>query len=115
MPSDGVLLWSRITSQGSVLSLLAFLISYFCSFSALLAIPLDCKYPGLEVTWLKAQYWPLCFVCLCCCFGFHRSEASIVTKEFYSDHKQKPQNFQHHKNGRQEIAACSAQWAIPGL
>ena len=27
----------------------------------------------------------------------------------------KPQNFQHHKNGRQEIAACNAQWAIPGL
>ena len=51
----------------------------------------------------------------CCCFCFHRSEASIVIKEFYSAHKQKPQNFQHHKNGRQEIAACNAQWAIPGL
>ena len=37
---------------------------------------------------LKAQYWPLCFGCLCCCFGFHRSEASIVIKEFYSGHKQ---------------------------
>ena len=37
---------------------------------------------------------------------FTRSEASIVF-EFYSSGKQKPQNFQHHKNGRQEIAACS--------
>ena len=62
---------------------------------------------------LKAQYWPLCFACLCCCFGFQGSEAAIVIKEFYSGHKQKPQNFQHHKNGYQEIAACNAQWAIP--
>ena len=58
---------------------------------------------------IKAQYWPLCFARLCCCFGFHGSEASIVIKE------QKPQNFQHHKHGRQEIVACNAQWAIPGL
>ena len=61
---------------------------------------------------LKAQYWPLCFARLRCCFGFHGSEASIVIKDFYSGKKQKPQNFQHHKNGRQEIAACNAQWAI---
>ena len=27
---------------------------------------------------LKAQYCPLCFTRLCCCFGFHGSEASIV-------------------------------------
>ena len=27
---------------------------------------------------LKAQYWPLCFACLC--FGFHGNEASIVIK-----------------------------------
>ena len=65
--------------------------------------------------YLKAQYWPLCFARLCCCFGFHGNEASIVIKEFFSLHKQKPQNFQHHKNGRQEIAVCNAQWAIPGL
>ena len=52
---------------------------------------------------------------LLCCFGFHRSEASIVIKEFFSGHKQKPQNFQHHKSGGQEIAVCNAQWAIPGL
>ena len=68
-----------------------------------------------EISPLEAQYWPLCFAYLCCCFGFHGSEAPIVIKEFYSGHKQKPQNFQHHKNGRQEIAACNAQWAIPGL
>ena len=29
---------------------------------------------------LKTQYCPLCFTCLCCCFGFHGSEASIVFK-----------------------------------
>ena len=39
---------------------------------------------------LKAQYWPLCFARLCCCFGFHGSEASIVIREFYSGRKQKP-------------------------
>ena len=36
---------------------------------------------------LKAQYWPLFFTHLCCCFGFHGSEASIVIKEFYSGRK----------------------------
>ena len=46
---------------------------------------------------------------------FTGSEVSIVIKEFYSGRKQKPQNFQHHKNVRQEIAACNAQWVIPGL
>ena len=32
-----------------------------------------------------------------------------------SGRKQKPQNFQRHKNSGLEIAACNAQWAIPGL
>ena len=44
---------------------------------------------------------------LCCCFGFDWSKASIVY-EFYSRSKLNPQNFQHHKNGHQEIAACNA-------
>ena len=30
---------------------------------------------------LKAQYWPLCFAHLCCCFGFERSEASCYFKK----------------------------------
>ena len=51
---------------------------------------------------LKAQYWPLRLVRLSCCFGFHKSEAPIVF-EFYSGGKRKPQNFQHHTNGRSEI------------
>ena len=56
MPSEGVFLWSRIASQGSVPSLLAFLIRFFAVFTALLAIPLDCECPGLEpVTWLNSQ------------------------------------------------------------
>ena len=46
---------------------------------------------------------------------FSRERGAIVIKEFYSGRKQKPQNFQHHKNGRQKIAACNAQWAIPDL
>ena len=41
---------------------------------------------------LNAQYWPLCFAHLCCCLGFHRSEASIVY-EFYSGSKQKASEF----------------------
>ena len=44
---------------------------------------------------------PLLFRC------FYMGEASIVY-EFYSGGKQNPQNFQHHKNGRTEIAACNA-------
>ena len=48
---------------------------------------------------LKAQNWPSCFARLCCWFGFQGSEASIV-KELYSGRKQRPQNFQHNKNGR---------------
>ena len=63
--------------------------------------------PVSFLTSLKAQYWPLCFARICCSFG---SEASIVIKEFYSGRKQKLQNFQHHKNGRQEIAACNAEY-----
>ena len=47
---------------------------------------------------LKAQNWPSCFARLCCWFGFQGSEASIV-KELYSGRKQRPQNFQHNKNG----------------
>ena len=27
---------------------------------------------------VKTQYWPLCFACICYCFGYHYSEASIV-------------------------------------
>ena len=59
--------------------------------------------------YLTAQYWPLCFAILCCCFGFYRSEASIVIKEFYSGSKQKPQNFQHHKKWppRDRSVQCS--------
>ena len=65
---------------------------------------------------LKAQYRPLCFAHLCCCFGFLERETSIVYK-FYSGDKQKPQNFQHHKNGRQEIAAymLSGQYRVFNL
>ena len=37
---------------------------------------------------LRAQYWPLRSARLCCCFGFHRSEASIV-HEFYSGGKKR--------------------------
>ena len=33
---------------------------------------------------------------------------SLERGEFYSVGEQKPQNFQHHKNGCQEIAVCSA-------
>ena len=51
--------------------------------------------------------WPLCFACLCCSLGFHGSKASIVY-ELNSGGKQKPQNFQHRKNNREEIAACNA-------
>ena len=40
---------------------------------------------------------------------------SIVIKGFYSGRKQKPQNFQHHRSGHQEITVYNAQWAIPGL
>ena len=64
---------------------------------------------------LKAQYRPLCFAPLWCCFGFDMNKVSIVF-DFYSGGKQKnPQNFQHHKNGRQDIAACSAYWEKQGL
>ena len=52
-------------------------------------------YSTYRIARLKAQYWPLCFARLCCCFGFHGSEASIVY-EFYSGSK-RPLNFQHHK------------------
>ena len=66
---------------------------------------------------LKAQYWPLCFAHLCCCFGFERSEASCYFKKSsILAAKKKPQNgFKHHRNDHQDIAACNAQWAIPGL
>ena len=37
---------------------------------------------------LKTQYWPFCLSHLCCCFGFHGSEASIVF-EVYSGGKEK--------------------------
>ena len=40
---------------------------------------------------LKAKYWTLCFLRACCCFGFHKSEASIIF-EFHCGGKQKPHN-----------------------
>ena len=56
---------------------------------------------------LKAEYWPSCFARLFCCFGFHGRKLSIVY-ECYSGGKEKPQNFQHHNSGCQEIAVCNA-------
>ena len=59
--------------------------------------------------YLKAQYWPLCFSCLSVVvLVFMVASRLLLIKEFYSGCKQKPQNFQHHKNGRQEIAGCNA-------
>ena len=52
-----------------------------------------CRYIYNEsIISLKAQYWPLCFARLCCCLGFHGSEASIVY-EFYFGGKQKASEF----------------------
>ena len=36
--------------------------------------------PKTNNNFLKAQYCPLCFTCLCYCFGLHRSDASIVQR-----------------------------------
>ena len=54
MPSVGVFRWSRIASQGSVLSLLAFSISLLTVLTVLSTIPFDCAYPGLDITWLNS-------------------------------------------------------------
>ena len=55
IPSEVMFQWSRIGSQGSVLSLVAFLISLLAVLTALLTIPLDYACPGLEVTWWNSQ------------------------------------------------------------
>lgn len=71
----------------------------------------------LKIEYISTLYWPLCFARLCCCFGFRESEASVVF-EFYSGCKRKnpDQNFQDHRTGRQEVAAClSLIRAILGL
>ena len=38
-----------------------------------------------------------------------------IVYELSSGSKQKPLNFQQHKNGRQDIAGHNAKWAILGL
>ena len=60
----------------------------------------------------RVRHWSLILTAsilarLCCCFSFHESEASIVY-ELHSGRQQKPQSFQHHKNGSQEIVVCNA-------
>ena len=79
-------------------------------------------YPCANFIHVSYNLWcfkgPVLAIMLCApllLFWFSQERGVIVIKEFYSHHKQKPQNFQHHKNGRQEIAACNAPWAIPGL
>ena len=43
-----------------------------------------------------------------------RARCLLFTSSILAE-KKEPQNFQHCKNGRQEIAACKAKWAIPVL
>ena len=38
-----------------------------------------------------------------------------IVCEFYSGGEENPQNFQHNKNGHQEITTCNAYWEILGL
>ena len=89
--------------------------------SGIAALSRQCRYQtkqlcenSQQVTkagWLKGPVWPLCFACLCCCFGFQGSEALIVIKEFYSGRKQ---NFQHHKMAakRSQRALLNGQYQV---